>query len=60
MKLPAERDGWALHEQEQRELWLELTHDERLAWLEGMRRFAIKYLGAAQKKPQEATGPHCP
>ena len=54
MTPPAARDGWAQHEEQQRQLWLKLTPDERLAWLEDTRRWAIKYLGSVQKRATPA------
>ena len=36
----ADKDGWKLHEEEQRIAWLQLTPAQRLAWLEEAKRFA--------------------
>ncbi len=36
----AQRDGWKVHEAEQRRAWLKLTPAQRLAWLEDAKRFA--------------------
>ena len=46
----AERTGWELHREEQRRAWLELSHAERLRWLEEAKRFARKALDAARER----------
>jgi len=31
--------GWAVHEEEQRQAWMRLTHLQRLRWLDGAKSF---------------------
>lgn len=43
-------DAWSKHDEEQQRAWLALTPAQRLAWLEGMQRFARTALRAAARR----------
>lgn len=47
--------GFAEHAMEQRRRWLTLTPEQRLAWLEGAKRFARLATHAGPPRPKSAT-----
>ena len=44
-------DGWTRHADEQRRAWLQLSHAQRLRWLEQAKRFQALAVGAAVRSP---------
>jgi 20S proteasome alpha/beta subunit len=49
---PQRERGFALHEEEQRRAFLDLSYRERLIWLEEAKRFAARALAAAARRKQ--------